>query len=93
MSKQTDRKNPDDRLFSEILPKAKKDTKRWCKGKIGREHVNVIGKGNWGLGSNLDLCRPSPLFGWWCAHVLKCEKCGKINQRFLSKEQCPDGRN
>jgi hypothetical protein len=90
VSNQTDRKNPDDRIYSEILPKARKNTKLWCKGKVGAEHHYSIAKGNWGVGSNLDTCRPSPFGGWWCSHVIKCEKCGKIRDRFLSKEQCPD---
>lgn len=45
-------------------PRPKKDTRRWCRGKVGREHV---------LG-----CKPHWLFGtpgWW-EHY--CMNCGKV---------------
>ena len=72
---------------------AKKDRKRWCKGKVGREHdyqVQVRPNG-WGMRRDAP-CKPwsrQDLYDWWiCKHALICQNCGR--QEDITKEQCPD---
>ena len=43
--------------------RSKKNTKRWCKGKVGREHV----PGEWGTRRGMHY--------WW---EKPCQNCGKI---------------
>lgn len=71
----------------------KKNTRRWCKGKIGRKHVLVTtrpeGKDchwvEWQVHG-----RPNDPYRWYaCNHQIICEKCGKILKDSLAKE-CPD---
>jgi hypothetical protein len=74
-------------------PSRRKSTKRWCRGKVGREHQpemildqRRLG-GYWGL-----RCRP---FGydlpgvpnWHCMHIVVCTECGKILDH---RPECPD---
>lgn len=73
-------------------PRAKKDRKKWCKGKVGREHSWGLWE-YWGYG------------GYWTAcHTVgkRCTKCGKHGplkntHRLLgnwhSFEDCPIRRN
>lgn len=67
----------------------KKNTKRWCKGKVGREHewIIVYDK-NYNPHSKWHKCRwvneryPSlkkPGLVWWCFHQWACKKCGKLS--------------
>jgi hypothetical protein len=79
--------------------KKKKDTKKWCRGKVGREHVPHITKGNYGGTSN---CKDAPWFiknksgelkpfdRYICWHQRSCQNCGKVLEWYLPKEQCPD---
>lgn len=47
----------------------KKDTKRWCRGKVGREHITECRKGK-------ELkCAPSYCREQW--RILICKVCGK----------------
>lgn len=71
----------------------RKDTKRWCKGKPGREHRAVLVKRPWfghgcsGLG--WWLWDGTQSGRWGCCHVMECENCGKILKN-LRDEECPD---
>jgi hypothetical protein len=75
----------------------RKNTKRWCKGKVGREHKPVK---QWSHLAHYRLARGGPVCttsswlssGWSCYHELACSTCGKILVQFLSKEECPDAR-
>lgn len=75
----------------------KKDTRRWCRGHEGREHLtHVIAQ--WGEGYT---CRPSRSWTrvrgtvdqwqrserWFCQHVVACAVCGK---HLATAERCPD---
>lgn len=59
--------------------RAKKDTKRWCKGKVGREHVTEIRTEDW-LGRDYH-CGPSWGGRWACWERVVCTVCGKKLQR------------
>ena len=73
----------------------KKDTKRWCKGKVGREHTPEIT-----LRHNLK-CYPMPEWAkglrfyrsklsWWCHHERICTTCGKVLDWSIEPDECPD---
>lgn len=75
-----------------IRAKARKDTRRWCKGKEGVEHV---------LEAIPDPSRPRPC-RWYdfldgsatylCHHVVACLACGKkVDFFWLDRnKECPD---
>jgi hypothetical protein len=79
--------------------RSKKNTKKWCKGKIGLEHdpeIKPSSMYNYWKTSDPErpACRKPTWVGWhreWmCWHVRACRRCGKILDPFLSKEECPD---
>lgn len=60
----------------------KKNTRRWCKGKPGREHAPVFTGSKWSFRRG---CRPvvpgdwmREKDGWHCSHQEVCANCGKI---------------
>jgi hypothetical protein len=83
-------------------PPARKDTKHWCKGKVGREHTPAIE-----LPANAwrRTCGWTRIFAdemhWSCVHVELCTACGKHlrpasgwlrnadHRHFLMPEECP----
>jgi hypothetical protein len=80
--------------------KKKKNTKKWCKGKVGREHVPHIIKSNYGVTDKCCNYAPwsvrhkngetTPLKKYLCWHQRSCQNCGKVLEWFLSEEECPD---
>jgi hypothetical protein len=77
----------------------KKKTARWCRGKVGVEHVTELV-----VNHNYTQTRPCgwfPLYRrqagvvrvyswrWHCRHSLKCVNCGKYVVYFVPAEQCP----
>jgi hypothetical protein len=68
----SDRKRPLP-LFPDRMKKwpGKKDTKRWCKGVVGREHVT-------------EWKNKYPSFRQ-CIHVLTCKTCGKEVRYYMPK--------
>jgi hypothetical protein len=71
----------------EPVKRRKKDTRRWCKGVKGREHVTeVCIRPQWR--DHHTICGPR-WGGWWtCFHVEMCVICGKI-VRAVKSSQCP----
>lgn len=68
----------------------RKDTRLWCAGKVGRQHVVMIALDNFHA-SYMHQCGER---SWWrgryfCAHVYRCVTCGK-NMSNVHPEQCPD---
>lgn len=70
----------------------KKDTRRWCKGKRGREHTPttqlVSERNGWRRGA----CGISLWISagqWWCRHEEICTTCGKVLRWTLGID-CPD---
>jgi hypothetical protein len=79
--------------------KKKKDTKRWCKGKVGREHVPCITKASSGGSCRCNYApwsirhksgETTPLKKYICWHQKSCQVCGKVLEWFLTEEECPD---
>lgn len=75
---------------------AKKNTRRWCRGKEGVEHVPALFlDAQWGLGKP---CRwmlsyySDERFKWRCNHRRRCTVCGKVLQESLKGTECPDLR-
>jgi hypothetical protein len=76
----------------EHRPRAKKDTRAWCKGKVGRPHQPVVQT----YPHDSIPCREAPSWyarrygNWWCRHQLVCEVCGKVLEFVLTSRECPD---
>lgn len=71
----------------------KKDTRRWCRGKVGVEHELEVNLQTWALSMKYKCGwrkwrRDVP--HWSCYHQSRCVKCGKIMEHWLSKDTCPD---
>lgn len=65
---------------------ARKDTRRWCKGKPGSEHVPVIER-------PYDRpCERDERFSWaiGCNHHEVCATCGKVLRWSIDYAECPD---
>jgi len=74
--------------------RARKNTRRWCKGKIGVDHVLEVrlskhATSPWRNGTppcyRADWSRKN----WWCNHERYCTRCGKIVVPSLN-DACPD---
>lgn len=83
---------------------AKKNTKKWCRGKVGVEHVLDIRKGRYfeSLGDRV-ICRWRATWKGWshggwdaldpkwlCFHEEYCVNCGKITRTQLDPKECPN---
>lgn len=65
----------------------RKNTKEWCKGKVGRPHVGEIRFNPiWGSAT----CGPSWGSRWFCHHAEICKNCGKRLRWSVGKGECPD---
>jgi hypothetical protein len=79
----------------------RKSTAKWCKGKVGREHVTELVL-NHSMLSFKKECGWRPIYTrrtgivqlWrWqysCRHSVQCINCGKYTEYFLKPGQCPD---
>ncbi|HEX9089802.1 MAG TPA: hypothetical protein VF867_20080 [Arthrobacter sp.] len=79
----------------------RKNTAKWCRGKVGVEHVTeIVINHNY---TNTRGCNWYPIYysfkrraegprdyRYWCKHSLRCTNCGKYTEIFLGVEQCPD---
>lgn len=85
-----DRKDPLSKENQPHRPRARKDTKRWCRGKEGREHQPEMVRHHQHGHHDRD-CHESSWWkgGWWCYHASRCRICGKYVDSSLPKEQCP----
>jgi hypothetical protein len=88
--------DPDAKERRERPQRKKKDTRKWCKGVVGREHKPEIvfdtrfrspcgwaPKWAWQL----------PGKKWWmCHHIEKCTVCGKHMRQLweVKADECPD---
>lgn len=77
-----------------------KDTKKWCKGKEGREHEPAVE----GQQSSSWVCRPRVEWWtttkwmykhykdrpWFCTHRVVCQKCRKVLEHSIPWQECPD---
>lgn len=80
----------------------KKKTGKWCKGKVGVEHVAAIVKNHnlqriecgWHVRNYLRKAGQVVGVHSWrysCRHARQCIKCGKYTEYLLTDpEQCPD---
>lgn len=81
-----------------VRPHARKDTRRWCKGKPGREHALEIVFRPW-YGRTCHALDPGHWLNfsggdWHCEHREACSQCGKILREGwkLAREECPNWR-
>jgi hypothetical protein len=73
--------------------RARKNRRRWCRGKVGVEHVLDVRVSRHLSALNrvgAPCYRPEwwPR-SWWCNHERYCTNCGKIIDASLD-DQCPD---
>lgn len=81
----------------------RKKTGRWCRGKVGTEHVTeIVVNHNWSVKTTCGWQalyhyrswdgRDKELVRWHysCRHSLKCTNCGKYVVYFLKSDMCPD---
>ncbi len=69
---------------------AKKDTRRWCRGKVGREHTLKIAvppnahqaNCGWRTRRHVDDTYP-PSWSYFCRHAELCTVCGKVFRRYF----------
>lgn len=78
-------------------PKARKDTRRWCRGKVGVEHVIAVTVGNWAQSYRFACRRANdrelrlwPGQPWVCRHQRSCTHCAKVLDYSLPWRDCPD---
>lgn len=70
----------------------KKDTKRWCKGREGREHtLEIVYDPQLAFGGRPRKCLNTRSF-IPCEHIERCTTCGKVVRRWLPVEECPDAQ-
>ena len=70
----------------------KKDTRRWCHGREGREHALVITfRGLYGRVCEWQVRWVGDGIGWHCEHEETCASCGKILRAGyeLARAECP----
>jgi hypothetical protein len=77
--------------------KGRKDTRRWCRGKEGTEHVLVWIPGGWRGREHpcewtYQYARREHGFTirWWCRHEVRCSVCKKVLRSRIPEEDCPD---
>lgn len=77
----------------------KKNKKRWCKGKEGREHSYELGLPTWAASGSYNAPHLTEWHCtiwntvhrgqvWYCRHVMVCCKCGR--QESYDGADCPD---
>lgn len=74
----------------------KKDTKRWCRGKVGVAHTPEVRFDKFFAGRQVCHERTAEWAirlsgpGWKCFHQKVCTNCGKITQHWLTDtKECP----
>lgn len=79
---------PDEDVLPARYRGRRKNTARWCRGKVGVAHVPVIVLGQYG---GTKGCGPSNGLPdnarWVCWHIEACQTCGK---HLKSTVPCPD---
>lgn len=69
--------------------RSRKNTRRWCKGKPGREHQLELIRHRW-LSRERTCGYMLGGADWWvCSHVYKCSACSKL-VKWLGEDNCPD---
>jgi len=97
-------RHKDEQIPEEVRPqRGKKNTRKWCKGKEGREHKPETVRSTFYNGPLFEKkdCHfvthhvikngervPLPP-RWVCYHDVRCTECGKVLESFLPMEKCP----
>lgn len=69
--------------------RSRKDTRRWCRGKVGVKHVTEVRQAHGHYGARPCYRTEWWIEQWWCNHQLVCVKCNKIMRHDLGTD-CPD---
>lgn len=84
--------NVNDYGYERTPHRAKKDRKRWCGGRKGREHMPEVTLPPNVPGWKKEYCKPAPdwavRWGWriFCDHAIICKSCGRVMGQ---PEVCP----
>ena len=84
-----DTKDPLSDAHAEHKPRGKKNTRKWCKGKPGVEHVVVTVVHHSATGTRCGASTWMP-HRWLCRHAMQCVTCGKYLNEWLKPAECPD---
>jgi hypothetical protein len=76
---------------------ARKDRRRWCRGRMGRHHVinepeiSALGRSYLARTGATVACYRAEWYAqfWLCQHQVRCTACGKILRHGLG-DKCPD---
>lgn len=69
--------------------KSKKDTKRWCRGKEGKEHTLAIEMNPMWMSLGR-TCQQAERWFNGCYHEELCTTCGKVTRWAIPFNECPD---
>lgn len=71
--------------------RARKDRKRWCKGRVGREHTPELVVHHAYTSTMMQCHKTNWTWSdrWLCRHAYRCTTCGKYTKTWLSREECP----
>lgn len=101
MAKDYDRKNKKSMSKTDDWKKVpgKKNTRAWCNGKVGREHITVLVEDPWYTSKDFSCSTraeafpwmniPNTKMRWFCIHEQRCAVCNKILRHNLRSEECP----
>lgn len=73
----------------------RKNTKKWCRGKVGVEHQSMLVFDVRRAYLSVDcLDFKARVEKWgndlnWCLHIEECQKCGKITEHTVQAVRCP----
>jgi hypothetical protein len=88
--------DPDHPAHQPHRPHSKKDTRRWCRGKVGVPHSTVLQLAAYAVAFKR-TCQATKDGTWWaqrapwaCHHQRVCETCGKITDHAVGWQYCPD---
>lgn len=87
MAKERHTSDPDASWNRPRHARARKNRRKWCRGKVGVPHTPVVVFDvYWGR-----ECHPlrwlDPV-GWFCGHIVQCEVCGKKLEK-VAHQDCP----
>ena len=78
----------------ETRHRSRKDTRHWCRGKVGTAHVEAVEhRSTYGTvrpcGWHVWGRRPGKEWRFACYHAVVCSSCGKV-LRPVPMDECPD---
>lgn len=91
-------------LIPEVIPdevrpqRAKKDTRKWCRGKVGLKHRPEVVINHTAISQQCQWVEykvwqtGEVVRRWQCRHSIRCSGCSKYLHYFMRAEDCPTYR-